>query len=201
MTSCPLPAPPRHRVLLLAAASLAFLLPFGTVSCERRDRPLHRCRARLAPRAAGPVSTSTTPSERLDGRGRVPTAATDRADGPRLRHRRRRRVAWRGLGGGFAVAASLSLILLLLDAGVELGRRSDRDRILARPRPRRRRRSIVRARSRWRARRARRQARGDTLPDRRSASGCGARAVVGRSELGASPSSSLLDARPRRTAP
>jgi len=107
----------RHGVaMLLAGAALAFLLPFGTVSCD--GEVVHFTGVELATRhvPADPDASSTTGeglNDEVEAEGGTFAlmALVFVAFGVGS-------VVGRGLGGGFAAAALLSLVLLLLSAAV-----------------------------------------------------------------------------------
>jgi hypothetical protein len=151
----------RHGIaLLLAAASLAFFLPFGTVACD--GEVVHFTGVELATRHVPPDPDSrSAPGERLDDEVES-DAGTYALMALVFAVVGIGAVAWRGLGGGFAVASLLSLVLLLLDSGVsmadvriEIGYWLALGLVLTAV--------VMRARSRWRARRSRRRA-GVTAP-------------------------------------
>lgn len=109
----------RHGVaLLLAAAALAFLLPFGTVSCD--GETVHFNGAELATRHVQPAKTHELDSDKglagdveTDGSTLALMALVFAAFGVGS-------AAWRGRGGGLALAALFSLLFLVLSAGVSM---------------------------------------------------------------------------------
>jgi len=146
----------RHGVaMLLAAASLAFFLPFGTVSCD--GQVVHFTGMQLA-------TQRVPPDPDRPNRFGAPLEEDVEADAATYALMALvfaiggiASVAWRGLGGGFAVASLLSLVVLLLDAGmsmadvrIEAGYWLALGFVLTAV--------ILRGRSRWRARRARQRA-------------------------------------------
>lgn len=145
----------RHGIaMILAGAALAFLLPFGTVSCD--GEVVHFTGVELATRHVAPdPDASSSRSERLNEEVESEAgtfalmALVFVAFGAGS-------VTWRGLGGGFAVAALVSLVLLLLSAAVSfadvsilLGFWLALGCVVAA--------TILRARARWSARRRRKQ--------------------------------------------
>ena len=145
----------RHCVgLLLVAATLAFLLPFGTVSCS--GETVRFTGVELASRHVQPAVSHEHDSDGGLAGDVESSGSTIALMALVFAIAGAASATYRGLGGGFSVAALLSLLLLLLDAAfsfadlqIEAGFWLVLCLVVAAV--------IVRARSRWRARRARRQ--------------------------------------------
>jgi hypothetical protein len=109
----------RHGVaLLLTAAALAFLLPFGTVSCD--NQTVHFTGAELATRHVQPATGHELDADEglagdieTDGSTLALMAVVFVAFGIGS-------AAWRARGGGFALAAMFSLLFLLVSAGLSM---------------------------------------------------------------------------------